>query len=209
MGRRISESRKTSSANRVFVSYLPPDYCEIKIAKLFEFAGPVAEVKLHSTASRTPMRFRCGYVFFRFPCSVQIALRLNGHVISTPGSKYIIAVRDAEDPMPVNRTNLVIKNLAPTVSAEDVYSMFTKFGKITSYRLLMDENGTSRCISFVNYSNHEDAETAIQFSTNSMIHGRKISVSFALRNYPFNVNVFDPQEVKVNYQPEPFSVPII
>lgn len=55
-------------------------------------------------------------------------------------------------------TNVFIKNFPEDMDDNKLYSMFEKFGKISSHRVMLDENGKSRGFGFVSFESTESAE---------------------------------------------------
>ncbi|CAD6969954.1 unnamed protein product [Tilletia controversa] len=76
-------------------------------------------------------------------------------------------------------TNVYIKNLDPSVTQEEVEEMFAAFGKITSAILSVDEEGKSRGFGFINFENHDQAETAVNELHDSEHRGQKLFVARA------------------------------
>ncbi|CAC5384300.1 PABPC [Mytilus coruscus] len=57
--------------------------------------------------------------------------------------------------------NVFVKNIADA-SEEELRKLFEPYGKITSLKIMTDEDGESRGFCFVCYQNPEDAQTAVQ-----------------------------------------------
>lgn len=48
-------------------------------------------------------------------------------------------------------TNVYVKNLAPSVTSEDLQKLFSPFGQITSCAVMQNENNESKGFGFVNF----------------------------------------------------------
>ncbi|UJR26184.1 hypothetical protein I4U23_007527 [Adineta vaga] len=59
-------------------------------------------------------------------------------------------------------TNIFIKNFGDQLDEEKLRELFSQFGKITSCKVEMDENGTSKGFGFCSYENPEEAEEAVE-----------------------------------------------
>ncbi|KAI9145394.1 hypothetical protein BKA69DRAFT_576641 [Paraphysoderma sedebokerense] len=177
-------------APKIFASYLPPHYTMDDVTELFGECGQIVSVKLLPTpnASLLPLKYRCGFVQFELPESVDKAIsEFNLKHIVEDGKRYVLTVRNANDQAPMNTTNLMIKNIAHSVDEKRLRDEFTSFGEVTSVRIMRD----SHSLAFVNFLNSSDALRAIQQMHNAHLDGRRIHVSFAEKEYPYNVHVFD------------------
>ncbi|KAG0055029.1 Protein phosphatase PP2A regulatory subunit B [Gryganskiella cystojenkinii] len=76
-------------------------------------------------------------------------------------------------------TNVYIKNLDPDFTQEEVESLFTKFGPITSCAISKDESGRSKGFGFINFENHEDAQRAVEELHESEYQGKRLFVTRA------------------------------
>ncbi|SPO32590.1 probable PAB1 - mRNA polyadenylate-binding protein [Ustilago trichophora] len=76
-------------------------------------------------------------------------------------------------------TNVYCKNVEPEVTDEEFEKLFTKYGKITSCVLQRDEDGKSKGFGFVNFENHDEAQTAVDELHDSDFKGQKLFVARA------------------------------
>jgi RNA recognition motif-containing protein len=75
--------------------------------------------------------------------------------------------------------NMYVSNLGFQVTDEELRSLFSKFGEVTSAKVVMDrETGRSRGFGFVEMSD-KAAETAMKDLQGSQVDGRAISISEA------------------------------
>lgn len=76
--------------------------------------------------------------------------------------------------------NIYISNLSFHTTDEDLTSLFSKFGEVTSAKVIMDKaTGRSRGFGFVEMPSEEAGKEAMTSLANKEIEGRAISVSVA------------------------------
>jgi len=76
-------------------------------------------------------------------------------------------------------TNLYIKNIDQEMSQDEFEQLFSKYGKVTSALLSIDEEGKSKGFGFVNYEIHDEAQKAVDELHDSEHYGKKLFVSRA------------------------------
>lgn len=80
-----------------------------------------------------------------------------------------------------NTTNLYIKYLDVSIDDDELQDIFSKFGTITSARIMMDESGQSRGFGFVCYAQPSEAQAAIAEMHNAEVKGKTLYVTIAQR----------------------------
>ncbi|HEY8386960.1 MAG TPA: RNA-binding protein [Parasegetibacter sp.] len=76
--------------------------------------------------------------------------------------------------------NIYVSNLSFNVSDEDLNDFFAEYGEVTSAKVIMDKfTGQSRGFGFVEMSDDEAAQKAIQELDSAVVDGRTIRVSVA------------------------------
>jgi len=76
--------------------------------------------------------------------------------------------------------NMYVSNLSFHTTDEDLNTLFSKFGAVTSAKVITDrETGRSRGFGFVDMTSDEDGQKAIAGLNNKEIEGRQMSVSVA------------------------------
>ncbi|MDB5280133.1 MAG: RNA-binding protein [Ferruginibacter sp.] len=74
--------------------------------------------------------------------------------------------------------NIYVGNLSWTMTDEDLSSLFSQFGTVTSAKILKDKmNGRSKGFGFVEMDDAEAAKTAIASLNESEVQGRKLIVN--------------------------------
>ena len=74
--------------------------------------------------------------------------------------------------------NIYVGNLSWTMTDEDLSSLFTQYGSVTSAKILKDKmNGRSKGFGFVEMEDDEAAKTAIANLNETEVQGRKLIVN--------------------------------
>ena len=74
--------------------------------------------------------------------------------------------------------NIYVGNLSWSMTDEDLSSLFTQYGSVTSAKILKDKmNGRSKGFGFVEMEDDEAAKTAIANLNETEIQGRKLIVN--------------------------------
>src|ERR1700733_7850032 len=76
-------------------------------------------------------------------------------------------------------TNLYVKNIPEGVTEEEFTILMTKFGKITSLMLAMEEDGKNKGFGFVNFEKHDEAQKAVDELHDCEFHGKNLYVARA------------------------------
>ncbi|XP_070377880.1 polyadenylate-binding protein-like [Dermacentor albipictus] len=76
-------------------------------------------------------------------------------------------------------TNVHIKNFGDELDDEKLMVIYEKFGKITSAKVMTDENGKNRGFGFVSFEDPECAERAVDELNGKKIGGRVLHVGRA------------------------------
>jgi len=74
--------------------------------------------------------------------------------------------------------NLYIKNLDETLTQEKIHEEFSKYGQITSLKVMQTDTGTSKGFGFVCYANKEQAKKAIESLNGQQIGNKNLYVSY-------------------------------
>jgi len=76
--------------------------------------------------------------------------------------------------------NIYVSNLSFHTTDEDLKTMFSKFGEVTSVKIIFDKvTNRSRGFGFIEMSKEEEGQEAIKMLNNKDIQGRLLSVSVA------------------------------
>jgi len=78
-----------------------------------------------------------------------------------------------------NFTNVYVKNIPPNVNQEQMTTMFSKAGEITSIMIATEPDGKSKGFGFVNYESIEHANAAVDMYNGHEIEDKKLYVNRA------------------------------
>src|SRR5271154_7350790 len=89
--------------------------------------------------------------------------------------------------------NIYVSNLSFHTTDEDLQSMFSEFGEVSSAKVITDrETGRSRGFGFVEMPDEAAAKQAMQGMEGKEIEGRMLSVSVAKEKEERSRNSFSP-----------------
>ena len=74
-------------------------------------------------------------------------------------------------------SNLYIKHLAEEVTEPILSEEFNKYGTVTSCKIMLNEDGTSRGFGFVTMSTPEEATRALNETHKKLFHGKILYVA--------------------------------
>ncbi|KAI0967271.1 putative pre-mRNA splicing factor [Xylaria arbuscula] len=157
-------SVKPGTRLTVFVSNYPPTADETYIRRLFAHCGDIFNIRWPSLKYNAHRRF-C-YISFRDDDAAYKATLMDGKLIenqyklqakfSNPSHK-----KDREGAVAEGR-ELRVKGVHPSTQENDLRSVFGKYGKVVTVRLLTNLSGQHVGTAFVVYENKEQAENALQ-----------------------------------------------
>jgi len=76
--------------------------------------------------------------------------------------------------------NIYVGNLDYKVSEDDLETMFSKYGTVSSVKIITDKyNGRSKGFGFVEMENHDEAGKAIKGLNGTTVKSREITVNEA------------------------------
>lgn len=76
-------------------------------------------------------------------------------------------------------TNVYVKNFGDDLNDEKLYEMFSKYGKITSHKVVVGEDGKSKGFGFVAFEDSDTAEGAVNALNGMEVNGKNIYVGRA------------------------------
>lgn len=168
----------------LYVGHLHPKVSEELLSELFSKYGEITSCKVFpETPGQDP------YAFVEFKKREDA-----DHARAAMNERRIfdknIVVRFA-----TNKTNqkrdlsndyhIFVGDLSPEIQATDLAKAFQSFGKITSVRIMKDNNtGKSKGFAFLSFSNRGEAEKAIEDMNGQFIGSRQIRTNWASRKGP-------------------------
>jgi polyadenylate-binding protein len=158
------------------VGDLNPDVTEALLFEIFSRAGAVSSIRVCRDATS---RRSLGYAYVNFH-SVMDAERaldtMNYQPIKDRPCRIMWSHRDPAI-RKNSRSNVFIKNLAPTIDSKQLYDTFSKFGNILSCKIAMDPiSGQSRGFGYVHFETEDSATKAIEDTNGHMIGGKPVYV---------------------------------
>ncbi|PUZ47902.1 hypothetical protein GQ55_7G203300 [Panicum hallii var. hallii] len=181
--------------NNVFVKNLSESTTKEDLVKIFgEYGNITSAVVMIGMDGKS----RCfGFINFENPDAAARAVQeLNGKKINDKEWYVGRAQKKSEREMELKRRfeqslkdaadkyqglNLYLKNLDDSIGDDQLRELFSNFGKITSCKVMCDQNGLSKGSGFVAFSTREEASQALTEMNGKMISGKPLYVAFAQR----------------------------
>lgn len=173
----------------VYVKNLSPQVTDEELVKLFSPFGEITSHYIMKDEKNESKGF--GFVNFALQEQAQEAVeKLNGTTVNGK-QMYVgraqkkqdrdeeIRQQRAEQLLKIQGSNVFVKNLDDTVTDEKLKQEFSRFGTITSTKVMCDDKGNSKGFGFILYSNPEDAARAISDMNGGMFGSKPIYVSLA------------------------------
>ena len=184
---------KSERYTNVYVKNLGEDLDQDKLKAVFGKYGSISSVKVLSNENGECQG--CGMVNFKSHDAAAKAVKeLNGSTIDDCTIYCGRAQNKEERQMELmhkhksaklqcysscNGMNLYIKNLEAEVDEEKLKTEFSKYGKITSAKVMRHENGRSKGFGFVCFSSPEEANKARTAMNGAVIISKPLYVSLA------------------------------
>lgn len=180
----------------VYVKNLSETTTDEDLNKLFGTYGTITSVVVMRDANGNSRCF--GFVNFQSPDAAAVAVeKLNGTTANDDKVLFVgraqrKAERESElkakfEQERISRyeklqgANLYLKNLDDDVNDEKLKELFSEFGTITSYKVMLDPQGHSKGSGFVAFSTPEEAARALNEMNGKMIGRRPLYVAVAQR----------------------------
>jgi polyadenylate-binding protein len=165
---------------------------------LMNFFGEYGNITSAVVMVGTDGKSRCfGFINFENPDAAARAVQeLNGKKINDKELYVGRAQKKSEREMELKRRfeqsmkdaadkyqglNLYLKNLDDSIGDDQLRELFSNYGKITSCKVMCDQNGLSKGSGFVAFSTREEAAHALNEMNGKMISGKPLYVAFAQR----------------------------
>ncbi|KAK3142140.1 hypothetical protein QOZ80_4BG0342790 [Eleusine coracana subsp. coracana] len=181
--------------NNVFVKNLSEATTKEDLVKTFgEYGNITSAVVMLGSDGKS----RCfGFINFENPDDAARAVQeLNGKKINDKELYVGRAQKKSEREMELKRRfeqsmkdaadkyqglNLYLKNLDDSIGDDQLRELFANFGKITSCKVMHDQNSLSKGSGFVAFSTRDEAAQALNEMNGKMISGKPLYVAFAQR----------------------------
>ncbi|XP_074286275.1 polyadenylate-binding protein 2-like [Silene latifolia] len=154
---------RKSGAGNIFIKNLDKSIDNKGLQEAFHSFGKILSCKVATDLSGQSKGY--GFVQYEDQESAQKAIdKLNGMLLNDKQVYVGPFVRRQERENAIDKTkftNVYVKNLAESMTDEDLAKRFGQFGKITSAVVMRDAEGKSKCFGFVNFENADDAAKAV------------------------------------------------
>lgn len=156
----VDKPRQDGEENRtrLIVNYLPHSMTEKEMKDWFSKYGPLVSCVIkRDKISGESLEF--GFVEYLKPeDAIQAITQLNGILIR---KKKIKVSYSRPNTAEFRNTNLVVRNVPPGISEEDLLNVFKPHGKIIESKVLKNDNGNNTGIAFIRYYRRIEAENAM------------------------------------------------
>jgi polyadenylate-binding protein len=199
VGRFVSRSQRVDTSGprkftNIFIKNFGDQLDEEKLRELFSKHGTITSIKVVNDENGQPKGF--GFCSFESPEEAEEAAQnLNGYTVGDkqlyvgPFQKKHVRQSEIKRKKDLERqermtkyqgVNLYIKNLDDTIDDERLKKEFSKFGTITSARIMSD-NGRSKGFGFVCFSAPDEATKAVTEMNGSIVGSKPLYVALAQR----------------------------
>ncbi|KAK1265005.1 Polyadenylate-binding protein 5 [Acorus gramineus] len=169
--------RKSGYAN-VFIKNLDESIDNKALHDTFGAFGTILSCKVATDSNGRSKGY--GFIQYDQEEEAQRAIdHLNGMLLNDKQVYVGLFVRRQE--RSVKFTNVYVKNLAETITDEEMNNLFGKYGPITSAVVMRDATGKSRGFGFVNFQNPDDAASAVDNLNGSTFDDKVLYVGKAQR----------------------------
>jgi polyadenylate-binding protein len=144
----------------LYVGDLAPDVTEAILFEIFNRAGAVSSIRVCRDATT---RRSLGYAYVNYHSVLDAERALDMLNFSPVKDRPCRIMWSHRDPAvrKHSKSNVFIKNLAPTIDSKQLYDTFSQFGSILSCKIAMDAAGHSRGFGYVHFETDESATKAI------------------------------------------------
>jgi len=180
----------------VYVQRLPKQWNEEKLTEFFQEAGPINSIFLPMEEDGTNKGF--GFANYPDPDHAQLAVQLFNNKEVEEGHTLFVTramkkaerekfLKDRWEKAKSERqkkfagVNLYVKYLDDSIDDERLKAEFSKFGTITSAKVMRDTHGRSRGFGFVCFENQEQSTCAMAEMNNKIVEGKPLYVALAQR----------------------------
>jgi len=180
----------------VYVQRLPKHWNEEKLTEFFSEAGPINSIFLPLEEDGSNKGF--GFANFPDPDHAAVAVQMfNNKEVEDGHTLYVTrAMKKAErekflkdrwEKAKSDRqkkfagVNLYVKYLHDSIDDERLKQEFSRFGTITSAKVMRGANGRSRNFGFVCFENQEQSSMAMAEMNNKIVEGKPLYVALAQR----------------------------
>lgn len=165
----------------LILNYLPQDIEEQYLIDVFSRIGPVEYVKIiRDKSSQRSM----GYAFAKYYQTDHADRAVTEFDGLQVGDKIMRVNYARPASEKIKNTNIYIANFPTNLTEEDIPNLCKDYGRIISYKLLVDGNNQSRGIAFCRFDTNEEALDAIEGLNGQVPSGSVLSLVVKLADKP-------------------------
>ena len=199
-GRRDRQSNDRSTFTNVYCNNIPVGTTKEKLTELFTPFGAVTSCLVSNAPDSKNRGTTYAFINFAEPAQATAAINgLNGQDPLNSGKKLLVTQaqsretrerqlkelfeqRRLERAKKYQGINVYTKNLPETMDDNGLRELFSKFGNISSAKVMMNpQTGKSRGFGFVCFTTPEEATKAVSGMNQQMVEGKPLYVSLAQR----------------------------
>lgn len=174
--------KKLPSSANIFIKNLDSDIDEKALHDIFSNYGNILSLKLAADENGISKGF--AFIQYQEEGSAEDAIKevnekmLRGKVV------YVNKFMPKDKRLPSNALqfqNVYIKNFDSYIKDIDLIKMCNKFGDIISAKVMLDEEGNSKCFGFVSFKSAESAKEAVRELNGKAFNGRRLFADRAKR----------------------------
>jgi len=156
-------SVRKSGVGNVFIKNLDPSIGHKELFDTFSMFGNILSCKVAFDENGQSKGF--GFVHFESAEAANKAIQMvNDKMLKT--KKVFVGKFESKKERHKQKesswTNVYIKDIDTDVTDQELETVFSKYGKITSVVIMRKEDGISKGFGFVNFEDHEDAVKAVE-----------------------------------------------
>jgi polyadenylate-binding protein len=155
---------RKSGVGNVFIKNLDKNIDNKSLYDTFSAFGNILSCKIMTDENGQSKGF--GFVHFETQEAADNAInKVNGMLLADKKvfvGRFMSRNQRVESVGPRKFTNIFVKNFGDQLDEEKLRELFSKHGKILSFKIENDENGHSKGFGFCSFENPEEAEEAVQ-----------------------------------------------
>ncbi|XP_054570487.1 LOW QUALITY PROTEIN: polyadenylate-binding protein 1-like [Eptesicus fuscus] len=175
-------SLRKSGVGNIFINHLDKSMGNRELYDLFAAFGTILSCKVACDENGSKGH---GFVHFETREAAEKAIEeMNGALVK--GRKVFVGQfkppnqREAERRARVEEfTNVYVKNFGEGTNDACLLDVFSKFGSISSVKVMTDDTGKSKGFGFIRFECHADAKKAVEALNGKELRGKKMYVSRA------------------------------